>query len=229
MNPILELKHLVLTTPDRTRELCTDINLTVYAGERLAVLGEEGSGKGVLLRVMAGLTVPIRGEILFKGRPLRIPGGGDRIAPIGVLFRFPDPYFLTSTVREEIVLAPVGQGLTGTALQTRVAWAMEVAGVATAWEYRSLLQLSDAERCRVAWAAVLAAHPGVVLADEPGSLLGEKGEMVLAEQLLQVCRELNMGMITLTSRTERAQRFGEKVLRLEKGRVIPFHEWEGGI
>ncbi|MEO5348751.1 MAG: ATP-binding cassette domain-containing protein [Magnetococcus sp. YQC-3] len=181
----------------------------IAEGERWAVVGPEGCGKSTLLRLMAGLIRPDGGEIRLAGQPLAQVS--ERAAIMGVLFADPATRFLTPVVREEVALTPTLFGVTGEALQQRVAEALREAGLPAGMAGRELATLSMAEAARVALAAVLVMQPRLLLWDEPGRDLSEAGEEALARQL----GEKSLASVIFTSRMARAERFAGRIVQWE--------------
>ena len=193
------------------------LNWNIHPGERWAVIGPEGCGKTTLHRLMAGLIRPDTGETLLNGVPYATVTNRTEI--VGVLFSEPSPRFLTPMVWEEIALTPSIQGVEGDALRQRVCQSLQQAGLAETLATRDLASLSTSQCARVAWAAVFAAQPQLLLADEPGAQLSLEGETELANRLPQT-----MASVIFTSRRERAKRFANRYLWLENGKITPLLE-----
>jgi ABC-type Fe3+/spermidine/putrescine transport system ATPase subunit len=138
-----------------------DFNLSLAAGERLAIIGPSGCGKSTLLRIIAGLEPEHTGSVSYRGRDItRVP---THLRGIGLIFQdhalFP----------HMTVAANIGYGLYG---QTRATIAARVDAMAQMFGIGELLdrrpdQLSGGERQRVALARSIAPSPGLLLFDEP--------------------------------------------------------------
>ena len=209
---ILSLDNVSLHRPATDQPLFNRLNWSIHPGERWAVVGPEGCGKTTLHRLMAGLIRPDTGEILLQGVPHTALTNRSEI--LGVLFSEPSPRFLTPMVWEEIALTPSIQGVAGEALQQRVYQALQQAGLAKELATRELTSLSASQCARVAWAAVFAAHPQLLLADEPGAQLSLEGETELANH-----PPPSMASVIFTSRMGRAKRFANRYLWLENGEM----------
>jgi energy-coupling factor transporter ATP-binding protein EcfA2 len=181
------------------------VDLEIFAGDSLAILGGEGSGKSRLARVMACLVAPESGRVAWRGEP-----GG-----IGLVFRVPDLRFLCATPREEVALTPASRGVRGEALRERIAESLAWAGVADSWLDREWFRLSAAERYRVGVAAVLAARPELMLLDEPGCALSDAGEASLVGNVREFVRLHGGAMVIFTSRDARA-RWADRIVSIEK-------------
>ncbi|MBF0125633.1 MAG: energy-coupling factor ABC transporter ATP-binding protein [Magnetococcales bacterium] len=210
--PLMELVNLEIAF--RGRPAGAALNVSVFPGERLALLGAEAGGKTVLLKVMAGLLSPTSGRVWWRGRDLDLSPPSGRVGEIGVLFREPDSRFLCATPREEITLTPASAGLSPEALSDRLAGALELAGLPAGLADRPWWTLSASQRYRGAVAVLYAMRPRLLLADEPGAPLSESGEADFARRLAAFGREQGMAVVVFTSRRNRATLFAERVVPL---------------
>lgn len=163
--PVVALRHLDYRHADG-RRLPLDVPLTVFPGQAVAVTGPSGAGKTTLLRALAGCP-PEGAEARFAA---------DRLPERPVLFlQDPEAQLLCAGVEEEVELGPRNQGLTGPALERRVADALAAMDIAALRE-RDNQTLSMGQKHRVALAALLAMEPDLLLLDEPFSQLDAPGE-----------------------------------------------------
>ncbi len=212
MDPLFTVHQARPALPFQAKRPPALLSLTLKPGQRLAILGPEGCGKGHLLRMLSGLTPPTEGKLTLENKPLESYSDRERAERIGVLFQNPQHPFLTLTVEEEITLTPAGLGLSKELLEGRLQEAMRGADVPASWRKRELASLSWSEKSRVALASVLAAGPRLILADEPGDMRSEAGEKNMAEQLARYLESTNGATLILTSRRKRAGHFAETIL-----------------
>ena len=71
--PIISFEHVSFQYEGQTRENLKDINLTIKSGEFLVITGQSGCGKTTMLNLMAGFETPTRGEVLYRGNPIKKP------------------------------------------------------------------------------------------------------------------------------------------------------------
>lgn len=160
----------MFTTPSQTVSVLAGIDLSVAAGEVIAILGPSGSGKSTLLHLLAGLDRPTSGEIYWGEHPITRASNHAlaqlRLKHIGLIFQ--DHYLLEDlTVTENVTLSGRLQGRVNTA---RARQLLERVGLSEREDYLPR-KLSGGERQRVAVARALYAKPTIILADEPtGSL-----------------------------------------------------------
>ena len=148
------------------------ISLEVRDGEMLALLGQSGSGKSTILRLMAGLTQPTSGRILAHGKPLT--SINHRIAIVFQSFAL----YPWLTVQENVRVGLVQRRLDAEAEQDEIERALAVIGLA-GYENAYPKQLSGGMRQRVGFARALVAQPEILGMDEPFSAL----DVLTAENL----------------------------------------------
>ena len=154
---------LSLSFPD-SGVLFDNFSLRIRKGERIHLYGENGTGKSILLRCLAGVVHPHAGTLKFDGKPL----AKCRVTPdmIGYLFQNPQRQLFEDTVFKEVAFSLKRFGLNNSRIEERVHEAL-VACEALHLRDRLPLSLSFGEQHRVALASVLARRPALLLLDEP--------------------------------------------------------------
>lgn len=204
-------------------DVLSDVDMSVGAGEVVAVLGRSGSGKSTLLNVLGLLTDPSDGTYLVDGQPSHELDEDERCRLRGERFGFvfQDYVLLERRTALENVAAPLLHG-SDQAYRDRTAAAREMlARVGLADRERSYpWQLSGGQQQRVAVARALVRSPSVVLADEPtGSLDLDTGGEVL-DVLLGLAREQGCSLVLVTH-DERLSTLADRRLVVEHGAVRP--------
>ena len=228
--PAYELQDVSKTYELGAREVhaVREINLTIAAGEFVAVAGPSGSGKTTLLQLLGALDRPTSGGILFEGRDIARLGDGElgrlRLHSFGFVFQqFNLIPTLTAAQNIEIALAP--SGMRAEDRGSRVVTLLEAVGLAGRADHVPG-QLSGGEQQRVAIARSLANEPHVLLADEPtGNLDSTTGSEIL-DLLLSLSGDGGRTVIIVTHDPDVAGR-AERVLRMHDGRLLPSAEEVG--
>jgi NitT/TauT family transport system ATP-binding protein len=141
-----------------------DINLKIYKGDFLAILGQSGAGKSTLLRIMANLIKPSKGKVLFKGKPL------EKVSPkIAVVFQS-FALFPWYTVLENVKIGLVESGLSEEEINEKALKVIDLVGL-DGFEDAYPRELSGGMRQRVGIARALVVEPELLLMDEPFSTL----------------------------------------------------------
>ena len=196
-----------------------DIDVSLDAGETVALWGPSGSGKTTLLHVLGGLVAPTRGEVRWRGEPLSTldaaARGRARAEGIAYVFQAANllPYF---TAEENVAFAAhLATGDANTAFAPSEL--LELVGLAGKREALPA-ELSGGERQRVAIARALAQRAELLLCDEPtGQLDSDTGTRVL-DMLEALWDELGFALVIATHDVDVASR-AERVLCLAEGRV----------
>ena len=202
-------------------ELFRGLDLKVYVGEMVAIVGESGAGKSSLLHLLAALDTPTAGDV-WCGES-RLSGFTPRQAAdfrnrdVGYVWQFHNllPEF---TALENVAMPLLARGTRrGAALEKARYWLGEV-GLADRAEHRSG-ELSGGEQQRVSLARALVGEPKILLADEPtGDLDGKTAEAVFG--LIQRLHEAHgLTSVLVTHNLEFAHRC-DRVLRLREGSLV---------
>ena len=199
-----------------------DVDLTMDAGESVAVVGPSGSGKTTLLQLLGALDRPSTGEILFEGRDIGRLGDGElgrlRLHTYGFVFQqFNLIPTLTAAQNGEIALAP--SGLEAHARRAAVLRLLDSVGLAARADHVPG-KLSGGEQQRVAIARSLANEPHVLLADEPTGNLDSTTGAEIIDLLLSLSGEGLRTVVVATHDADIATR-ARRVLRMHDGRVLP--------
>lgn len=198
-----------------------DVSLTIERGAIYVLLGASGCGKTTVLRLIAGLETPDRGEIWLKGE--RVAGRGAWVPPevrrIGMVFQ-DYALFPHMSVRQNIqfALAALNGKLSQAEREDRLQRMLELVGLA-GYAERFPHQLSGGEQQRVALARALAPNPSVVLLDEPFSNLDAALRRAMREDIRQILRAANATAIFVTHDQEEALSLADTVVIMREGKV----------
>ena len=170
----------------------TDVNLKLYEGETLGVVGESGCGKSTLGRLMIRLLDPTRGQVFFEGKDLGKMGVEElRAQRKQMQMVFQDPYASLNPrlrVRDLIAEPLITHKVNKTAKEDtdRVEDLMRKCGIRPEFMYRYPHQFSGGQRQRVSIARALALNPKLIICDEPVSAL----DVSIQSQILNLLRDL---------------------------------------
>jgi putative ABC transport system ATP-binding protein len=201
-------------------EALRGVDLSIQAGEFLAISGPSGSGKSTLLQLIGGLDSPTSGQVLFRNSPLGTAIDLDlyRSRHIGFIFQ---GFYLMPTLRAiENVQVPM-LALTGNAkdrAQRAEALLVEMGLENRIHHYPN--ELSGGERQRVAIARALANEPAILLADEPTGNLDSVNSARILEMLTGIQRKRGMTLIVVTHEQDIAAA-APRHIRIRDGRIAP--------
>jgi putative ABC transport system ATP-binding protein len=219
---MIELRGVSKTVMSGTSPLTIlhPLDLSVPAGESLAITGPSGSGKSTLLGLIAGLDAPTAGRILIDGSDIT-DLGEDALArlrgeKIGFVFQF--FHLIPSLTALENVLVPMEIAGRADAGARARALLEEVGLTGRGHHYPS--QLSGGEQQRVALARALANDPPILLADEPTGNLDSANGRHIMDLLLQVNRARRTTLVLVTHDASLAL-LASSQLALRDGRAVP--------
>jgi lipoprotein-releasing system ATP-binding protein len=204
----------------RTLEVLKGIDLNIYAGQILAIVGQSGAGKSTLLHCMGTLDLPTAGRIRLGGEELTTMSGSRLAAvrnrDIGFVFQFHHllPEF---TALENVMVPGLIQGRSRREMQKRAESLLEEVGLANRASHRPG-ELSGGEQQRVAVARALALDPKLVLADEPTGNLDSATSDAIHDLFFQINREHGTTIIVVTHNPAFAESM-PRVVRMLDGRV----------
>jgi len=196
-------------------------DLTLTAGEIVALVAPSGTGKSTLLHLAGLLERPDAGEVFVEGRPAGSLGDDARTAirrtAIGFVYQFHHllPEF---TAAENVLLPQLAAGATRAVALTRAAALLQSFGLAGRENHRPG-KLSGGEQQRVAIARALANQPRILLADEPTGNLDVGTSGLVFEELLRAVRGQGVAALIATHNPDLAARM-DRVVTLRDGRVV---------
>lgn len=216
--PVIEFRN-VCYRRDGQRDVLSDLDLKVEAGETLVLLGRSGCGKTTTLKMINRLLVPSGGEVLVEGKsvldwdPIRLRRGiGYVIQEVGLL-----PHF---TVERNIGLIPQLEGWPEERRQRRVE---ELLGMVAldprAFRHRYPRELSGGQRQRVGVARALAADPPILLMDEPFGALDPLTRADIQKEFLSLQQRLRKTIVFVTHDIHEALTVGTRIALLEAGKL----------
>lgn len=212
MTPALELRDVSVRHPGGAVAV-QDVTLCLQAGQRVALLGLNGSGKTSLLLAAAGL-IPHEGEILVRGERLHERNADQLREQLGVVFAVPEDQLLFPVVVEDVAFGHLRRGVAPERATTMAEATLDALGAGPLGR-RSPHELSHGERLRVAIAGAITTQPSLLLMDEPSSGLDPPGRDKLASLLC----ELPSAMWIATHDLAFAGACCERFVLLERGRV----------
>jgi putative ABC transport system ATP-binding protein len=202
-------------------EVLHGVNLTIEAGEFLALMGPSGSGKTTLLNLIAGLDQPTQGEVLVAGERLDRLSGGQlakwRARHVGFVFQF---YNLLPvlTAERNVEVPLLLTKLSSSQRKQNVRVALDLVGLTDRATHKPG-ELSGGQQQRVSIARALVSDPTLLVCDEPtGDLDRENAEEIL--KLLQMLNRAQGKTIIMVTHDPLAANHASRTLHLDKGRLL---------
>ncbi len=224
MEPIIEIKDLTHiyspNTPFEQRAL-DNVNLTIYRGESLGIIGRTGSGKSTLIQHLNGLIRPTSGQILFQGQDIWSSKAltHDIRFQVGLVFQYPEYQLFEETVYKDIAFGPRNMKLGEEEIDRRVRRAAEFAGLGDEVLSRSPFELSGGQKRRVAIAGVIAMEPKVLILDEPTAGLDPAGAASILANLEAYRRANGATVIIVSHSMEDVARLTHRLAVVSHGKL----------
>jgi energy-coupling factor transport system ATP-binding protein len=206
-------------TPTRHSPPAVDsLSLQMQAGERLAVLGANGSGKSTMVRLANALLLPVSGVVSVEGMDTTDPKSADAIRKrVSVVFQNPDNQIVATSVEDDVAFGPENLGLPRPEIRRRVDAALEAVGL-VGLERREPHLLSGGQKQRLAIAGALAMGSQYLILDEPTSMLDPTGRAEVLDVLAQVA-ESGRAVVHVTHDLSEAMR-AHRALVMHQGAVV---------
>ncbi len=216
--PLLSIRNLGYEVEGDGKKLTIldNISLDVAEGEFLCIVGSSGCGKTTVLHLVAGLTRPSSGEIVFHGEPVK---GPSRLRAI-VFQDYSKALLPWRTVSGNVALALEGRGVARRDQGPIIDRLLAQVGL-TNWSGHFPRQLSGGMQQRLQIARCLAQQPQLLLMDEPFGALDAMTRQTLQDELAKLAKESGVTIIFVTHDLEEAIYLGHRVVAMESrpGRI----------
>lgn len=224
-NPILKLEHIEYVYSSGTayeKRALKDINLDIYEGEFVGVIGHTGSGKSTMIQHLNGLMKATSGALYYNGENIYDEKYNLRQLRnnVGLVFQYPEHQLFEIDVLTDVCFGPKNQGLTEEECKKRAIEALELVGLSEKYYDTSPFDLSGGQKRRVAIAGVLAMRPKVLVLDEPTAGLDPKGRDEILDQIAYLQKERNLTVILVSHSMEDIAKYVDRIVVMNKGRKM---------
>jgi tungstate transport system ATP-binding protein len=210
--PVLPLECAGIVVVRHARTLLDGVDVRIAEGGTTVLMGANGAGKSLLLRVLAGLVAPDRGQVRWAGRS---PG---RESATRIGFVFQKPVMLRRSVLRNVTYALAAAGVPRRAREERARALLTLAAL-DRLEHAPARVLSGGEQQRLAVVRALATEPEVLLLDEPTSSLDPASTLAI-ERLVDAARTRGARVLLVTHDVGQGRRLADDVLFMHRGRIV---------
>lgn len=199
------------------RPVLQEINLTIAAGEFVALIGGNGSGKTTLAKHCNGLFKPLAGTVTILGRDTRQQTVAELSRIVAYCYQNPDHQIFQSTIGDEVAFGPKNMGLSPMEIEERVEEALTAVGIAHLRQEEPYFA-SKGTRQKIAVASVLAMRPQAIVLDEPTTGLDYRG----VDEMMGLIRRLHQQghtILMITHDMRLVAEHAERVIVMSRGRV----------
>ena len=226
MKEILNIKNVSVEYDRHGRKVraVAGVDLTLNSGEILGLVGESGCGKSTLGKAIVGILAPVTGEVVFDGEKVKKLTRGKRPEHFRNLqMIFQDPYGSLNPRRKigvQIADGLIVAGMPKKFALLKAADLLEKVGLPRNAVDRFAHQFSGGQRQRISIARALAAAPTAIIADEPISALDTSSQAQVANLLVNLVDEFDMGMVFISHDLSIVRRISDRVAVMYLGKIV---------
>ena len=216
--PIIELKNIEFSYYGSESKAIQNLSLAIQEGEWVALIGPNGSGKSTLAKIMNGLLVPDKGEVIIAGQPLNDETVWDARRRVGMVFQNPDNQFVGSTVEDDVAFGLENNGVEREEMIRRIDEALAKVNMSE-FKLKEPARLSGGQKQRVALASVMALRPDIIILDEATAMLDPKGRYEVIAAIRQLKEQFNLTVISITHDIDEAS-LADRIVVLQRGTIL---------
>ncbi|MEZ7893353.1 MAG: ATP-binding cassette domain-containing protein [Candidatus Wallbacteria bacterium] len=178
--------------------ILSNLNIDIYDGEFIGLLGANGSGKSTMAKMINCLLVPTSGRVIVNGLDSSIEENMLQIRrKVGFVFQNPENQIVGTIVENDVAFAPENLGLAPEIIEERVTFALDAVGLLDKRNAMTV-NLSGGQKQRLAIAGVLAMKPEILVLDEPTAMLDAAGREAVINLIQKINRELKITVVLVT-------------------------------
>lgn len=204
---------------ENSQQVLNDISFEIKKGEFVALLGQNGSGKSTIAKLLNALLVPQKGKVFVDGMDTADESlTYDIRSKVGLVLQNPDNQLVASIVEEDVAFGPENLGIPADEIRERVDEALKAVDM---YDHRlkAPYKLSGGQKQRVAIAGIIAMRPDCIVLDEPTAMLDPKGREEVLSTIMKLNKEHGITIVMITHYMEEAVR-ADKVYVVDNGSFV---------
>jgi len=198
-------------------DVLQDIDLTINAGDIIAILGPNGAGKTTLVKHAIGLLKPKSGNVFVEGKDTHNLSVAEIASTLGYVFQSPSHMLFAPSVRDELTFGPSNLGHPMEEIEKEVQTSIDIMNL-SGMEENPPLALSFGQQKRVSIAAILAMGSKILVMDEPTAGQDYKNYMDFMDSILQL--PSFESILFITHDVDLAVVYANRVILLNEGRLV---------
>jgi energy-coupling factor transport system ATP-binding protein len=216
--PIVHAEH-VRYSYGQGRPALTDVSCTIAAGEVIALLGQNGSGKSTFASMLVGLREPSGGLLEVAGHDAHGAGVGILARAVSYVFQYPEHQFVAETVFDDVAYGLRRRGTPEPETRTRVDGILRRFGLGRL-EKRHPFTLSMGQKRRLSIADMLVSRPQLLILDEPTSGQDRRNTLALVDLLNGLRAELGLAIVIITHDMRLVASWCQRAIVLASGSTV---------
>ena len=217
---ILKADNLVFSYDDDTTHSLNGLSLEIKKGQKIAVMGANGSGKSTFFLCCTGILKPQSGKLYFHGKEFSYTKKGllDLRSKIGIVFQDPDNQLFSASVYQEISFGVLNLGIPEEEAKKEVEKVIEELEI-TPFRHKPTHALSGGQKKQVSIADILVMHPEIIILDEPAAALDPR-HTTMVNHIVDQMTEAGITVLMATHDVNYAYQWADEVLLFHQGKVL---------
>ena len=217
---ILKADELRFSYDDDNTHSLNGLSLVIKKGQKVAVMGANGSGKSTFFLCCTGILKPQSGKLFFHGKELTY-GKKDLLdlrSKVGIVFQDPDNQLFCASVYQEISFGPLNLGISEEKVRKEVEDMIERLEI-TPFRHKPTHALSGGQKKQVSIADILVMHPEIIILDEPAAALDPRHTVMVNHIVNQMTKD-GITVLMATHDVNYAYEWADEVILFESGKVL---------
>ena len=217
---ILKADELRFSYDDDNTHSLNGLSLEIKKGQKVAVMGANGSGKSTFFLCCTGILKPQSGKLFFHGKELTY-GKKDLLdlrSKVGIVFQDPDNQLFCASVYQEISFGPLNLGISEEKVRKEVEDMIERLEI-TPFRHKPTHALSGGQKKQVSIADILVMHPDIIILDEPAAALDPRHTVMVNHIVNQMTKD-GITVLMATHDVNYAYEWADEVILFESGKVL---------
>lgn len=217
---ILKADELRFSYDDDNTHSLNGLSLEIKKGQKVAVMGANGSGKSTFFLCCTGILKPQSGKLFFHGKELTY-GKKDLLdlrSKVGIVFQDPDNQLFCASVYQEISFGPLNLGISEEKVRKEVEDMIERLEI-TPFRHKPTHALSGGQKKQVSIADILVMHPEIIILDEPAAALDPRHTVMVNHIVNQMTKD-GITVLMATHDVNYAYEWADEVILFESGKVL---------
>lgn len=219
---VCDLTHVYSPNSPFEKTAINNIDLEIYKGEILGIIGHTGSGKSTLISHLNALIKPTSGTVSFRGENVwKSKEFTHSIRfKVGLVFQYPEYQLFEETVYRDIAFGPSNMGLSNEEIRKRVIESARFVGLSGEVLEKSPFSLSGGQKRRVAIAGVIAMRPDILILDEPTAGLDPHGRTEILNHIKEYHYKTGGAVVLVTHNMEDIAQTVDRIVVMNKGEIM---------